>query len=202
MPKYLTRQFGPEAPFGLIYAINPFLVILLVPLIGLFTRKVDSYSMILWGSWLSALSPFWICIAPRFWTVIMFMVTLSVGEAIYSPRVYEYTMEVSGRGVEGLYKSLVCASIFCQALSRWDVGLAAGVVYASKRRYWRQWWRAMGHHWSHQCDISCPNDVVEILHFTAIREACTMHQTHNICQLICCCQCDRRRDRVSREACR
>jgi proton-dependent oligopeptide transporter, POT family len=128
MPKYLTRQFGPEAPFGLIYAINPFLVILLVPLIGLFTRKVDSYSMILWGSWLSALSPFWICIAPRFWTVIMFMVTLSVGEAIYSPRVYEYTMEVSGRGVEGLYSSLSSAPLFSVKLL---VGGMSGWLLAS-----------------------------------------------------------------------
>jgi hypothetical protein len=50
MPKYLVRQFGPSAPFGLIYSINPMLVIWLVPLVALLTRSVDSYRMILAGS--------------------------------------------------------------------------------------------------------------------------------------------------------
>lgn len=112
MPKYLVRQFGLDAPFGLVYSINPMLVIWLVPLVALFTRSVDSFKMILFGSFISALSPFWICVGPHYWTVIMFMVTLSVGEAVYSPRVYEYTMEVSGRGVEGLYSSLSSAPLF------------------------------------------------------------------------------------------
>lgn len=112
LPKYLVRQFGPMAPFGQIYAINPFIVIWLVPVVGLLTRSVDSFTMILVGSLLSAVSPFWICLMPRFWTVILFMVTLSIGEAIYSPRVYEYTMEVSGQGVEGLYSSLSSAPLF------------------------------------------------------------------------------------------
>jgi proton-dependent oligopeptide transporter, POT family len=112
MPKYLVRQFGPDAPFGMVYSINPMLVIWMVPLVALFTRSVDSYNMILAGSFISALSPFWICAGPHYWAVILFMVTLSVGEAVYSPRVYEYTMEVSGRGVEGLYSSLSAAPLF------------------------------------------------------------------------------------------
>jgi proton-dependent oligopeptide transporter, POT family len=112
LPKYLVRQFGPSAPFGAVYAINPFLVVWLVPLIGLFTRSVSSFAMILCGSFVSALSPFWVCVGPHYWTVILFMVMLSVGEAIYSPRVYEYTMELAGRGSEGLYASLSSAPLF------------------------------------------------------------------------------------------
>lgn len=112
MPKYLVRQFGPQAPYGLVYAINPFLIIILVPFVGLATRGVDSFRMILYGSFVAAASPFWICLAPAYWTVILFMVTLSIGEAVYSPRVYEYTMEVSGRGNEGLYSSLSSAPLF------------------------------------------------------------------------------------------
>ncbi len=112
MPKYLVRQFGENAPYGLIYSINPFLIIILVPFVGLATRGVPSFSMILYGSFVAAASPFWICITPAYWTVVLFMVTLSIGEAVYSPRVYEYTMEVSGRGNEGLYSSLSSAPLF------------------------------------------------------------------------------------------
>lgn len=112
MPKYLVRQFGPDAPFGLVYSINPFVVIWLVPLVALVTRHIDSFTMILVGSFISALSPFWITVGEQYWAVILFMITLSVGEAVYSPRVYEYTMEVSGHGKEGLYSSLSSAPLF------------------------------------------------------------------------------------------
>lgn len=112
MPKYLVRQFGPSAPFGLVYAINPFLIIFLVPVIGLLTRKIDSFSMILAGSFVSAVSPFWLCVKQSYASVVLFMATLSIGEAVYSPRVYEYTMEVSADGSEGLYSSLSTAPLF------------------------------------------------------------------------------------------
>lgn len=112
MPKYLVRQFGPSAPFGLIYSINPFLIIFLVPVVGLVTRKVDSFTMIVSGSFVSAMSPFWLCLKQSYLTVVLLMVTLSLGEAVYSPRVYEYTMEVSAHGAEGLYSSLSTAPLF------------------------------------------------------------------------------------------
>lgn len=112
LPKYLVRQFGPDSPFGLIYAINPFLIIMLVPMVGLMTRHVDSFSMILYGSFVSAASPFWICFKQTYLGVVLFMVTLSIGEAVYSPRVYEYTMQVSPQGSEGIYTSLSSAPLF------------------------------------------------------------------------------------------
>jgi len=112
MPKYLIREFGPSAPFGLIYSINPFLIIFFVPIVGLMTREVDSFDMILFGSCISAFAPFWLVLGNLYSLVIMFMFTLSVGEAIYSPRVYEYTMDIAGRGSEGIYTSLASAPLF------------------------------------------------------------------------------------------
>mmetsp|Transcript_5383 Transcript_5383/g.14452 ORF Transcript_5383/g.14452 Transcript_5383/m.14452 type:complete len:189 (-) Transcript_5383:262-828(-) len=68
--------------------------------------------MIVIGSFISGLAPFWICFGNFYWAVAAFMMTLSLGEAIYSPRVYEYTMEVAGRGAEGIYTSLASAPLF------------------------------------------------------------------------------------------
>ncbi|KAA8498560.1 hypothetical protein FVE85_6145 [Porphyridium purpureum] len=112
LPKYLTREFGPSAPFGLVYAINPFLIIFFVPVIGMMTREVDSYTMIVVGSYVSAIAPFWICLGNHYWAVFLFMFTLSVGEAIYSPRTYEYVLSLSSSGQEGLYSSLASAPLF------------------------------------------------------------------------------------------
>jgi len=112
LPKYMTREFGKDAPFGLFYAINPFLIIFLVPIVGLVSKGIRSFDMILYGSFVSGASPFWVCLGNTYWAVAMFMVTLSLGEAVYSPRVYEYTMDISGRGQEGIYTSLSSAPLF------------------------------------------------------------------------------------------
>ena len=61
MRKYLVRQFGAQAPHALIYAVNSFLIVLLVAVTKLATRGVSSFKMILCGSFVAALGPFWIC---------------------------------------------------------------------------------------------------------------------------------------------
>ena len=51
-PKYAVRAFGCDAPFGSIYAINPAMIILGVPLVGL--RNVRHFDMIFRGGWITA----------------------------------------------------------------------------------------------------------------------------------------------------
>jgi len=112
LPKYMIREFGNDAPFGAFYAINPSLVIILVPLVGAWSKGVDSFRMILFGSFLSGASVFLLCFGPHYICIASFLIVLSIGEAIYSPRVYEYTMQVSGEGREGLYTSLASIPLF------------------------------------------------------------------------------------------
>ncbi|KAA8499899.1 hypothetical protein FVE85_7484 [Porphyridium purpureum] len=116
MPKYMLREFGPNAPFGLVYSINPFIIIFAVPLVGMVSRRIRSYPMIVYGSFIAGVSPLWVCIGNKMWAIILFVVTLSIGEAIYSPRVYEYSMAISQDGSEGMYSSLASAPLFCVKL--------------------------------------------------------------------------------------
>ncbi|KAK4538655.1 hypothetical protein CDCA_CDCA19G4680 [Cyanidium caldarium] len=123
LPKYMTRVFGPDAPFGFVYALNPFLIVTLVPLIARLTHHIDHFTMILYGSFLSGLSAFWMLLGDRYWTVVLFVVTLSLGEAVYSPRVYDYTMAIAGRGSEGAYTSLASVPLFgVQLVTGWMSG--------------------------------------------------------------------------------
>ena len=57
LPKYLLRSHGPSVPYGLIYAINPALIIVLVPLVSAYTRHVPPLEMIKWGSLVAAGGP-------------------------------------------------------------------------------------------------------------------------------------------------
>lgn len=60
LPKYLIRAFGCGTPIGLIYAINPTMILLLVPIVGAVTGGFHHFDMIHCGGYLSALSPLWI----------------------------------------------------------------------------------------------------------------------------------------------
>jgi POT family proton-dependent oligopeptide transporter len=116
LPKYLIRAFGCSAPTGSIYAINPAIIILLVPLVTAGTTRVKPFDMIRAGGWLSALSPLLVAAWPSYGGVILFIVLLSIGEAIWSPRWYDYTMALAPEGREGAFTALAAAPLFLATL--------------------------------------------------------------------------------------
>jgi hypothetical protein len=59
------RMYGCNAPVGLIYSVNPFIIIFLVPVVGALFTRVQHFDMIHYGSYLSALAPFWIVAFPQ-----------------------------------------------------------------------------------------------------------------------------------------
>jgi hypothetical protein len=91
-PKYMLREFGNQVPKGTIYSINPALIIVLVPLVTAATSQVDPLRMIQYGSYISALSVFSLVVSTTIWSAVVFVIVLSIGEAVWSPRLYDYTM--------------------------------------------------------------------------------------------------------------
>jgi dipeptide/tripeptide permease len=116
LPKYLLRTHGPEVPYGLIYAINPAMIIVLVPLVSAYTQSAPPLRMIRWGAAVTAASPFWLAVSSSLPAAVLFVVTLSMGEACYSPRIYEYTTMVAPKGREGTYMALSSAPLFVAKL--------------------------------------------------------------------------------------
>ena len=118
-PKYMIREFGPDVPKGTIYAINPILIIVLVPIVSATTSHIDPLVMIHAGSYISAASVFWLVLAPHSINAsILFMIFLSVGESVWSPRLNDYTVSVSEEGREGTYMALSSAPLFLGTLLR------------------------------------------------------------------------------------
>lgn len=101
LPKYMIREFGPNAPKGLVYSINPFLIIILVPIITAATTTVNPLVMIHRGTYVSAMSVFFLAFSTSIPACVLFVVTLSIGEALWSPRLYDFTMSVAQEGREG-----------------------------------------------------------------------------------------------------
>eukprot|EP00946_MAST-07B_sp_MAST-7B-sp1_P002590 g2590.t1 len=105
-PKYMRREMGEHVLFGTIMAINPGIVIILVPVISPMMQKYKSFWVILAGAAITSIAPLWLVLGPSYTTAILFIATLSVGESLWSPRLYQYTMEIAEKGREGTYISL------------------------------------------------------------------------------------------------
>ncbi|CAJ1962681.1 unnamed protein product [Cylindrotheca closterium] len=125
LPKYMLREFGEDVPKGTIYAINPALVIILVPIVTAATTEISPLTMIHYGTYISAGSVFCLVISNSVGACIAFVSILSIGEAIWSPRLYDYTMSVCEEGREGTYMALSSAPLF---LAKLPVGFLSGYL--------------------------------------------------------------------------
>jgi proton-dependent oligopeptide transporter, POT family len=125
LPKYMIREFGPDVPKGTIYAINPALIIILVPIVTAATSHVEPLVMMHYGSYISAASVFVLAFSTSIWACIVFVTVLSIGESIWSPRLYDYSVSVCREGREGTYMALTSAPLF---LAKLPVGALSGLL--------------------------------------------------------------------------
>mmetsp|Transcript_2757 Transcript_2757/g.5325 ORF Transcript_2757/g.5325 Transcript_2757/m.5325 type:complete len:513 (-) Transcript_2757:1179-2717(-) len=128
LPKYLVRIHGPTVNKGLVYAVNPACVVLLVPVISALTAEKDAFTMILIGGYISATSAFYMTISSTLTAAILFVLQLSVGEAIWSPRFLDYMVSVAPEGKEAAFMALANAPLF---LSKLPAGLFSGYLLSN-----------------------------------------------------------------------
>jgi MFS family permease len=133
-PKFGDREMGLHAPVGKLVGINAIIIIVLAPIVGAVTQRIASYRMVIIGSIICAAGVF-IMALPTDWFVpaangligrwlghgylgltgavhpyyimsALYLTVFSVGEAFYSPRVYEYAASIAPPGQEASYGSL------------------------------------------------------------------------------------------------
>jgi len=129
------------------------MVIVLVPLVGVLTQRVSAYTMVTIGGIISAGSVFIMALPtgwfqpmadgwfgnfighhylslkgdvhPYYVMITLYVILLSVGEAFYSPRVYEYASAIAPKGQEASYASL---SYLPFLLAKLLIGMFSGAL--------------------------------------------------------------------------
>jgi dipeptide/tripeptide permease len=124
-PKYALREFGRDFPFASYWAINPVIIIVLTPVVTALTRHRSAYGCIVAGAVVSALSVFFMAAATTVTASLLFIVTLSIGEALWSPRLYEYGTTIAPPGREASYMGLAQLPMF---LAKPVVGFMSGAL--------------------------------------------------------------------------
>jgi hypothetical protein len=72
-----------------VIAINPLCVVILVPLLAPLSLHFSSFELIVLGSFITGVAPFILATGTNYVTCICFVTVISLGEAIWSPRLYE-----------------------------------------------------------------------------------------------------------------
>jgi dipeptide/tripeptide permease len=152
-PSYGARYLGQGSLVGNIFGVwNPVLIVFLAPLMGLVTRKISSYWMLLIGTLISVGSIFFVVVDPSifaglcdnalgaivfdrwlevpegfrdpfYMSMFLFVTVFTVGEAIWSPRLMQFTAEIAPPGREGSYVALAYLPYF---LAKFIAGPMAG----------------------------------------------------------------------------
>jgi len=133
-PKFGDREMGLHAPVGKLSAINSWVIIVLAPIVGALTQRFAAYRMVVIGGVICAAGVF-IMALPTDWFMTttaspvgqwlghaylqltgpvhpyyimsaLYLIVFSIGEAFYSPRVYEYAAAIAPKGQEASYGSL------------------------------------------------------------------------------------------------
>jgi hypothetical protein len=115
-PKYWLRTIGEGAAMGSLQAINPILIVVGIILFIPLVNRFKLFSMLVYGSLISAASLV-VLVLPWQWfssdiarahylMSILCMIVLSVGEVVWSPKLYEYTAAIAPAGQEGTYLGL------------------------------------------------------------------------------------------------
>ena len=125
MPDYVTRAFPPEVGryWEWVYAINPTVIVIGVPLIAAFTQHRRVVDMMIVGTMVSALSCFILVPHTSIILLITYMVIWSLGEAIWSSRFLEYIADIAPANRVGIYMGIAGIPWF---LAKFVTGFYAG----------------------------------------------------------------------------
>jgi hypothetical protein len=94
LPDYMKRRYAPEGGvlYPLFQAINPFLILVLVPLFGQFVRWPVRHAPLVFAAAMTfvALSFVWPALAWGEWCTVVGLTQFTIGEALVWPRIQPY----------------------------------------------------------------------------------------------------------------
>jgi MFS family permease len=104
--KYLQRGYRGTwigDNFEAVLNLNSILIFIFVPIVAALTRKRKVYNMMILGTLIMAVPTFFLALGPRPLTVVLYVVVMTVGEAIWQPRFLQYAAELAPEGKTGAY---------------------------------------------------------------------------------------------------
>jgi len=108
LPQYVARSFPGWVSENMEFFVNlnPILIFVLTPIMAALTAKRNVYHMMILGTFIMAAPTFLLAAGPNVITLFVYILILSVGEAIWQPRFLQLAAELAPEGKTGQYMGI------------------------------------------------------------------------------------------------
>jgi MFS family permease len=105
LPQYLERAFEGvvSEKFEFFANMNPILIFVAVPIVTALTMKKKIYNMMIIGTFIMAAPAFLLAFGTNLWTLLGYLLVMTIGEAMWQPRFLQYAAEIAPEGRTGAY---------------------------------------------------------------------------------------------------
>ncbi|MBN1117293.1 MAG: MFS transporter [Bacteroidales bacterium] len=108
LPAYTSRAFEGfvKENFEFFVNLNPILIFILTPIVTALTAKKDTYKMMIIGTLVMSLPAFILVSGPNLNTLMVFLILMTIGEAMWQPRFLQWVADIAPKGMTGIYMGI------------------------------------------------------------------------------------------------
>ncbi len=108
LPQYTARAFEGlvSENFEFFVNLNPILIFVLTPMVAALTSKKNTYSMMIIGTFVMAFPTFILALGPTFTNLMLYLVIMTIGEAMWQPRFLQWVAEIAPKNMTGIYMGI------------------------------------------------------------------------------------------------
>lgn len=106
LPQYLMRAYKGTwigDNFEAATSFNSLLIFILVPIVASITQKRNVYNMMIAGTAVMASPTFLLALGPNPWNLTLYLILMTIGEAMWQPRFLQYATEIAPEGRSAAY---------------------------------------------------------------------------------------------------
>ena len=108
LPQYTSRAFEGfvQNNFEFFVNLNPILIFILTPVVTALTSKKNTYKMMIIGTLVMSLPTFLLTLGPNIYTLMSFLILMTIGEAMWQPRFLQWVAEIAPKNMTGIYMGI------------------------------------------------------------------------------------------------
>jgi hypothetical protein len=108
LPQYTSRAFEGFVSdnFEFFVNLNPILIFVLTPIVTALTAHRNPYKMMIAGTFVMAMPTFILTLGPNIYTLMAYLILMTIGEAMWQPRFLQWVAEIAPRNMTGIYMGI------------------------------------------------------------------------------------------------
>jgi POT family proton-dependent oligopeptide transporter len=108
LPQYCNRAFAGTVSdnFEFFSNVQSLLIFVLTPLAAALSARASTYSMMIVGTFVMASPTFILALGPNIYTLSSYLLIMTIGEAIWSPRFLQWVAEIAPKEMTGIYMGI------------------------------------------------------------------------------------------------